>query len=385
MKKVLIVFPVSHQAPLVKSIVDNVSNDEISIDAFDIRCYNFYSTNQHLVLNKLLYNIYKINCNIPVVKTVFNRLVVLLHIFFDKYYLYRLISHYDIVDFHFLSAQQYPLIKLARRRNVGIKINFWGSDLFRVNPESIKQHAVHLKYASQVQLSTNQMYEHFASIFPQFVNKVNVCMFGNYVLFENRKYLKQPLDLAFLKEYHSSQHKIVVTCGYNGSKGQQHLKILQHLTHLPQDYKSRIHLIFPMTYGADSIYISSVRHCCAEVGCSFDIVDNHLTSKELCDLRRITDITVNIQITDALSGSLQEHLQCGNLLIVGDWLPYRILKDKGIFFLTTSVDDLGDNLINAINNLPYYKCKCNNNSELIYNLTSWETLAPKWRDIYSSI
>lgn len=385
MKRVLIVYSISHQTPLMKSVMANVSDNTIVIDAVDMEKYVYYKGSDQLSISLFWQKIFAFQCDIPYIRNIVNLILEILHLYADKHYLKKIFEEYDIIDFHYFSRQQYPLIKMAYKKNKKIKINLWGSDLFRVRPRDKRFQAEGYKLADQVQLATNLMYEKLIKDYPDLTDKTKIAMFGNSVLKDNLDYLKLPVNTSFLKNYRSSDGKIVITCGYNGSRAQQHSLIIENINLLPSEIKSRLHLIIPMTYGASPEYVKEISNHLTDQIYSYDIVDYRLDGVELYNMRKITDITVNMQVTDAFSGSLQEHIQCGNVLLVGEWLPYNILKENNIYYLTTSVAELQSNIMHIIKNLREYKQKCENNKERIYNLTSWEALAPKWRQHYLSI
>src|SRR6185437_11588757 len=69
-----------------------------------------------------------------------------------------------------------------------------------------------------------------------------------------------------------------------------------------------------------------------------------------------TDLMIQIPITDAFSGSLQEHLFAQNIVIAGSWLPYQSLKDKSIYYETIdSISGLKHKILVVINNLDEIK------------------------------
>ena len=70
---------------------------------------------------------------------------------------------------------------------------------------------------------------------------------------------------------------------------------------------------------------------------------------------------------------MQEHLYAENIVITGDWLPYNTLDERGVFMLkVSSVDEVGEKLVYALNNLEQLKKKCERNSQIIWKLSSWE-------------
>jgi hypothetical protein len=110
-----------------------------------------------------------------------------------------------------------------------------------------------------------------------------------------------------------------------------------------------------------------------------------LSHRENAELKILTDIVVNIQITDTLSASLQEHLYAKNILLVGEWLPYKIFDENGIFYMKTSCEKLSENISYCIDNLDVLKQKTKNNYMKIKSLSSWDFVSRDWLKIYNEL
>jgi len=95
---------------------------------------------------------------------------------------------------------------------------------------------------------------------------------------------------------------------------------------------------------------------------------------------------VYLPTSDQLSGSMQECLYAGNIVITGDWLPYRILEEQGIFMLKiSSVDEVGEKLIYSLNHLKKLKESCKGNSQIIWNMSSWDKNINDWIQMYQEL
>ena len=118
---------------------------------------------------------------------------------------------------------------------------------------------------------------------------------------------------------------------------------------------------------------------------NYQVITNRLTEEQVLSLRIITDIAINIQTSDVLASSLQEHLYCGNILIVGEWLPYSIYDENGIFYIKTSLEQLYHNILYALTHMEELKKKSAENPARLYRITSWESAIPKFKEIYEEI
>src|SRR3989304_10346614 len=103
-----------------------------------------------------------------------------------------------------------------------------------------------------------------------------------------------------------------------------------------------------------------------ESNLNYKIMKSMLNIEDIARLRLIANIVLNIQTTDQLSASVQEHLFAGNIVIVGKWLPYDIYDEMGIFFVRAGdLNTLGKKLVDCIINHDEMVKKCINNAEII--------------------
>ena len=115
------------------------------------------------------------------------------------------------------------------------------------------------------------------------------------------------------------------------------------------------------------------------------MLKSHLSNVDVAKLRIETDIAINIQQTDAFSGSLQEHLFAGNILLVGDWLPYDILDENHVFYKKSSLTDLSDQIKDCIVNYDKYKKMTCGNQDKMHNISSWRVAAKRISVIYDDM
>ena len=70
---------------------------------------------------------------------------------------------------------------------------------------------------------------------------------------------------------------MLVTCGYNGSEGQNHAAIIEAIKNLPEEIKGKASFLFPMTYGATAEYLSTVYNALDKAGVHYTIIDISLS------------------------------------------------------------------------------------------------------------
>ena len=179
-----------------------------------------------------------------------------------------------------------------------------------------------------------------------------------------------------------NQENEIVTCGYNGAEGQNHAAIIEAIQGLPKEIKANASFLFPMTYGANPEYLSKVRSALDKAGVHYTIIDKYISSEEIAAIRLASDVVVNIQKTDAFSGSLQDHLYCNNVMIIGEWLNYVPLDNNDVYYIKTAITELSSKLEAVLSELPKYKELCLGNHDKMANLTSWKAVLPRWASCY---
>lgn len=376
--KILIINDRPHQFSLLKSVSDKLLPRGINIDIIIPNAGIFYSSRGEKV--PLLFRPYRYLCKYLYPKVILLR-------FFYGLYVYIIAKQYSAVDFQGLFVSDYVHIidRLKRKYEQRIKVTVWGSDFYRQAGGTYEEKELIYKSSDIIHIGTQQMADDFISRYPHYSGKIRIAHFGLEKLEKIKKMLssnerKLPSFLIH------KNNKIVVVCGYNGSPAQQHSLIIEALERIPTDLKKKLFVVLPMTYGTPQDYEDAIKKKIKDSGVDFHIIDHYLSEEELIQLRLRTDIAVNIQITDAFAGSIQEHIMASNLLVVGDWLPYhKIFEENNIFVRYTKKDDLAQNLIWAIENYQIVKDKLQSNSEAIYNFSSWENAAEKWVRIYNEL
>ena len=291
---------------------------------------------------------------------------------------------YDIIDIHFFSRTYDQLIRELKKRGKSVKITIWGSDFYKSDEKRREQQGEIYELVDAIQTETQQVKEDFKGIYPQLADHVRIAHFG--IQFD---IIDSLLEKGGRDHYRSllgiPEDRTVLTLGTNGSQGHQHMKMLESIRHLSPGIREQLFLIIPMNYGGIKLYVDSVRTEAEKTGVPSMILTSFLTLREMCKYRIASDITLTIQATDSLSSAIQEHIYTGEVLIVGDWLPYRVLDDYGVYYLKTSLDSLEDVLAKTIGNRDIYIEKCSGNGERISSFSAWDHVIEEWIDIYSEI
>lgn len=302
---------------------------------------------------------------------------------FTSRLLKSMMKQYDLVDFHVFTLDYLPYMAFCQKRGIPFDITLWGSDIMRAKDESLERKKWGFEHCRYIKCTENLhqvLMEKYSTVFDR---KVRYVYWGNSD-FEVIDTLPAEKVKAFRDGLLTRQEEFVVTCGYNGSEGQNLTAIADAIKGLPEALKRRTSFLFPMTYGATLEYLSKVRKALDAADVHYTIIDKYIPSEEIAAIRLASDAVVNIQQTDAFSGSLQGHLYCGNVLIIGEWLNYVPLDNANVYYIKTTVEDIQNHLVTVLNNLSEYKEKCSGNHSKMASLTSWSAVLPRWAEYYLS-
>ena len=152
----------------------------------------------------------------------------------------------------------------------------------------------------------------------------------------------------------------------------------------PKDDDGYYFWLDQMYNGATKEYIQDIENVVKRIGVSHITYSSRLSLEDIAKLRIVSDVVINMQDTDAFSGSLQDHLYCSNVLIVGEWLNYVPLDNAQVYYLKTSFLNLTRTVAMVLSDLPAYKKLSKINRIKMKGLTSWEYVLPRWAEAYRS-
>jgi hypothetical protein len=158
--------------------------------------------------------------------------------------------------------------------------------------------------------------------------------------------------------------------------------IIKGLAQLSAAAKSRFLVLIPMSYPDNSMYREEVRKVVEGADIEYRILDKKMSIEDIARMRIVSDYVVNIQTTDSLSASIQEHLFAGSSMIVGKWLPYSVLERMGIHLHKVErVEEITAALEKAAlaGEVERRKPDC---ADRIYDYSSWSSNASRWLQLY---
>lgn len=293
-----------------------------------------------------------------------------------------LLSRYDAVDFHAYYPRYNKLMRACVNKNVKFFITLWGSDLMRADNKRRQKLRYGFEHCSKIKLSDN-LYEILNSHYTgEYNQKCRIVYFGNSD-FDDIDMLKEDEYSTIRKSmFGDTKGRRIVTCGYNAMPAQNHEAIIRQLITIDKSILDGCHFVFPLTYGGNEDYKNRVVRLLEDSNLNYTVLTKFMTSVEIATLRKATDIVVNIQDTDALAGSLQDHLYCGGVCIIGEWLRYIPYDNNDIFYIKTKKENIAENLVDVLMHFDSYYDKCMLNREKIRRILSWESTIETQSKVY---
>ena len=293
-------------------------------------------------------------------------------------------NQYQVIHCFYAYKDLILLRRLFKSWPGRLVLTIYGSDFYTIPQRWRQGYNAFFQYPDRITFANPNTKATFRKSFQIDEEKLKICRFG-----------LEPLKvLSAMKDVPTSEcrrrlsvptDKIIIAVGYNFDAIQQHTGILDSLENSADlsAWNDSIFFVFPMTNGQDKENKSSVLERLKSFRYPFKVFDKFMTNEEISCLRLATDIMIQVQKSDQLSGSMQEHLYAGNLIITGKWLPYDTFVNEGIYFRRVgNVDDLGNELLESLANLQAEKAKCKDNPDIIFRLSSWEKNIDSWLNLY---
>ena len=312
------------------------------------------------------------------------RKIGMLFSFFNLWKISRNLIEYDSIHIHYHHWYIALIIKVLRRKCSNLIISFFGSDFNEVvtfhhfcNRASIRQADI-ISATNPVFLS--RIFDCYRLSSRQISNKILFPLMSSFIDFES--FLDK--NDALIAKHSLGTDKKIITCGYNGAKIVQHQTIWKSVVESNLN-KEEYRIIFPMTYGTGKVEsINNLKESITETKFDVEIIEDYLDTNDMRRLRLATDIFIHIQTRDQFSASMLEHLAAGSVAIIGKWLPYDLLIEKGVYAVwVNSPNEVTGALNNVIANLQIHKDRASHNRRIILDLVEWDYIKKEWISAYN--
>ncbi|MFZ4724000.1 MAG: hypothetical protein ACOYMD_00990 [Paludibacter sp.] len=374
--KILVLYQFNNHNQTVDLLCTHLYSKGVLCDSFNITSFRFFSKSKSdyplliKILNPLMF--------IPKLRGL------LISLFRNKIII-KLSKNYTIIDINFFSEIYDTLIPVFKEENKIVKTTIWGSDFYRVDAHRVEVQRKLYKNVDCIQVASQRMLEDFSKKYPEQKSKITLAHFGNNMFDSIENQLLKNDSFECKKGFGLPTDKIIIVCATNGSEGQQHEFMLESIKNLSTEIKNELFIILPMAYGGGLEYQNKIKNSITQLNIPYKILFSKLSVRDLSKLRIITDIIITIQKSDAFSAAIQEHLFAGSFLIAGDWLPYDIFQERGIFYTKTNLKNLTFSISEAYFKMESIKIACKENKLLINNLSSWKNSVNDWIEIYNQL
>ena len=295
----------------------------------------------------------------------------------------RRIGKVDCIHIQYASLRKLFLLRFLHDYSSKIVVTYWGSDLLRVSERILKIHDKWLKNADIVTVGSSSMEEYFVQKFSSAIQeKLRVVRFGVPGI---EPIMDMNPNIETLKrKWGVPPKKVVLTIGYNGSKQQNHIPVINAIGKLDKDIRDKLFLLLPMTYGMTEEYLNTVINSADSYHFDYLILKEYVSSPLMAELCYITDVFIHAQNTDAFSATVQEFLCAEKLLLNPIWIQYHELDTEKVFYLKyNSFDEIAGIIFSYLaNGLSEDELKAlKRNRKIICDLSSWKKLRENWRTI----
>lgn len=360
-KKLNILTPIPFWHPGTQELIDGLKQSGYSVVSLDIWSFNYYNEKQEVI--NLIPKFFR-----GKLERIYKRL-------FRKHIIRKYIHKDQVVDIQWCGHYYSEYIEEIKRNSKKVLATLFGSDFYRSNSEEHQIQRKIFEVADSIVMGVN-MTADFSNLFPGLEAKYRYAQYGSKRLDLIGEYADSVDRISLRHKYNIPLEKIAITVGYNSKPIQQHLKFLEFLKNYDSSIKDSIFLIFPLTYGVEKSdpYLAELRSVIDSLGIEYLIFDKRLDDIEIMETKFISDVTVNLQTTDALSSSIKEAFASDDIVLVGDWLPYEVFEELGIFFFRRDLEHFSEATLDIIRNFSTYKLQCEGNREKVMGFASWKHL-----------
>lgn len=294
---------------------------------------------------------------------------------------------FDIVNIHFPKRHIAYAYKYLRSMSNRLLITPWGSDVLRQTPQALSELCSLYQRADYIITSlTTPLGRKIQSEFNIKEDKFVGNFFGSDIIDYAIKY-GDTISQEDSKNRYGLSGRYVISCGYNRKVPQRHKVIIEAIDQVRGQLPDNLTLVFPMTYAnprTDYDYVQDLKQLCQEKQLPAVFITDFLSIEDVYKLRKLTDMFVHIQTTDASSSSVQEYIMCDKKIVHGSWIKYEELEAfKPLFYFPVNrLEDLGNVIVNA-----YYSdaIQISQGVKDCIRNNAWEIKSSQMNDFFMSI
>ena len=217
--------------------------------------------------------------------------------------------------------------------------------------------------------------------------KLTQALYGSSILKELQNKGCEGSGSKYKSKWGIDCSKTTIGIGYSGKDIHQHLEVIEALRNNEGFWKRKCEFVFllPMTYGAGRAYVEQVAQHLKEHDFQFKIIREKMSDIEVAEIRMATDIFIQVTKFDGRSSSVIEYFMAGAIMISGSWLPYKIFKDRNLYFhevIQISGPEIPRLVLHIRDNYDLERSKTSQNREKWGFNETWDGVMPNWLAIY---
>lgn len=295
---------------------------------------------------------------------------------------------WDICHILNLKRENFWMIPILKRRTGKIVVTIFGVTTYKNRMKRDLFKLVY-RYVDIISTTTKKFRDEFKRYYPGIEPKkiAVICLPLPHIEQLEQVIANKSDRSGICRELGLSPNMINISCSSTIPENDQHEIIIDALKKI--GHKDRVQLMFLLTYGGTQkrkdVLIDIIKRELA--GFNVRIFDSYMSNEEIAKYRAVTDVYVNIRISDQLASAVIESLYAGAYLISGSWLNYTDLDDLGIVYeKIDNLDNLSQVIDQGVSNIDEFKSKHSaNNSGLIYKAYIEAHKHDKWGDFYKSL
>ncbi len=234
-----------------------------------------------------------------------------------------------------------PLLKIRFERVVGVA---FGSDILRRVPNRDAWLRFGLRRLDAIAATNDNVMQVILNGFPEFMHRDRrIIRFGLPVFDAIDRLRTQGVTPQKARtQLGYAPESTLISLGYSASKGQRQLELIDYFSQYVGTF-SEVDFIVPVQYGSPEV-IAAVKAACHRINAILPEARFHpLTAfhdpENSALMRLATKVLINHSISDAFSGTVQEVIYAGNLVLAAEHLPYQRMPGFGSAILSYAVLD----------------------------------------------
>ena len=285
---------------------------------------------------------------------------------------------FDVIHIHSVSSYwlTWFIVNFLSKYTKRIICTFYGSDLFLRSDSELKKFDKLLSKMDNFSMSTDNLIYRFKKAFGnKYDDKIRKIPFGlaNLIAID-----EADCSIICKTNLEVDPDKLLISIGHNTCEEQQHLLVIDELSKLSRNELERISIVLQLTYGSGSKeYVDKVITAAKKTGCEVIVLEQYMDREAVAVLAKATDVYINSQVSDAISGAMLEYLYANTIVLNPGWIDYSELEKNGCDFITYNEFEQLPDYIRRILDGELVVDK-NRNHDIIHSLSHWDSHKDKW-------